>query len=71
MVKDRSFSYKIDYVIVIQIFLNPEWHQDPFNGSKGTAFLLKGWILPIGEASAVEGLQSTGLPRLFFTCNAF
>ena len=28
--------------------------------------LLKGWISPIGGASAVEGLQSTGLPRLVF-----
>ena len=28
------------------------------------AILLKRWILPIGGASAVEGLRSTGLPRL-------
>ena len=27
-------------------------------------FFLNSWILPIGEASAVEGLQSTGLHRL-------
>ena len=26
--------------------------------------LLNGWILPIGGASAVEGLRSTGLHRL-------
>ena len=25
---------------------------------------LNGWILPIGGASAVEGLRSTGLPHL-------
>ena len=43
---------------------NPEVHQNPINGSKVTAILLKGWILPIGGASAVEGLRSTGLSRL-------
>ena len=34
------------------------------NGSKVRVILLKGWILRIGRASAVEGLRSTGLPRL-------
>ena len=65
-VRDSSSSYKIDYVIVIQNFLNPEGLQNPFNGSKVTVILLKGWISPIGGASAVEGLQSTGLPRLVY-----
>ena len=45
-------------------FLNPERHQNPISGSIVTAILLKGWILPIGGASAVEGLRSTGLLRL-------
>ena len=49
---------------MIKTFLNPEGHQNPINGSKVTAILLKGWILPVGGASAVEGLQSTGLPHL-------
>ena len=66
MVRDGSSSYKIDYFIVIKNLLNPEGHQSSINGSKVTAILLKGWILPIGGASAVEGLQSTGLPRLVF-----
>ena len=56
-VGDRSYSYKIDYVIVIKNFLNSEGHQNPISGSKVTAILLKGWILPIGEASAGEGLR--------------
>ena len=47
-VRDSSSSYKIDYVIVIKNFLNPEGHQNPFNGSKVTAILLKGRILSIG-----------------------
>ena len=40
---------------MIQSFLNPEGHQNPISGSKVTAILLKGWIWPIGEASAGEG----------------
>ena len=51
---------------MIKKFLNPEGHQNPIIGSKVTAILLKGWILAIDGASAVEGLQSTGLPRLVF-----
>ena len=59
-------SYKIGYVIVIMSFLNPKGHQNPISGSKVTAILLKvkGWIWPIGGASAGEGLRSTGLHRL-------
>ena len=49
---------------MIKNFLNLEGHQNPIIGSNVTAILLKGWISPIGGASAVEGLRSTGLPRL-------
>ena len=41
-VRDRSSSYKIDYVIVIKNFLNPEGHQNRISGSKVTAILVKG-----------------------------
>ena len=63
----RSSSYKINYIIVITNFLKPEGYQNPINGLKVAAILLKGWILPSGGVSAVEGLQSTGLPPLVFT----
>ena len=63
-VRDTSSSYKIDYAIGIRTFLNPEGHPNPITGSKVTAILLKGWILPIGGISAVEGLRSTGLHPL-------
>ena len=53
-VRDSSSSNKIDYVILIKNFLNPEGHQNPISG---LAILLKGWIWPIGEASAGEGLR--------------
>ena len=42
MVRDSSSSYKIDYVIVIKTFLNPEGHQNRITGSKVTAVLVKG-----------------------------
>ena len=41
-VRDSSSSYKIDYVIVIKNYINPEGHQNPISGSKFTAILLKG-----------------------------
>ena len=37
---------------MIKTFLNPEGHQNPISGSKVTAILVKGWILPIGGASS-------------------
>ena len=54
MVRDSTSSYKIDYVIVIKNFLNPEGNQHRISGSKVTAILLKGWI---GGASSGEGLR--------------
>ena len=42
---------------MIKTFLNPEWHQNPISGSIVTAILLNGRILPIGGASAREGLR--------------
>ena len=47
-----SYSYKIDYFIVIKNFLNPERHQNPISGLKVTAILLKGWIWPIGGVAS-------------------
>ena len=63
-VGDRASSYKIDYIIGIKTFLNPKGHQNRITGTKVTAILLMGWILPNGGSSAVEGLQSMGLPGL-------
>ena len=55
-VRDRSSMYKLGYVIGIKNFFNPEGHQNCISGSKVTAILLKGWILPIAGASAGESL---------------
>ena len=67
-VTDSTSSYKIDYFIAIKNFLNLEGHQNPISGSKVTAILLKGWILPIGGASAGEGLPCSLRCRLVFSC---
>ena len=64
MVGDGAFSHKIDYVTFLLEIINLERHPNRTTGSRVTAVLLNGWIFPIGGASAVEGLRSTGLPRL-------
>ena len=51
-VRDRTSSYKIDQILVTKNILNPEGHQNHNIGSKVTAILLKGWILPIGGVSS-------------------
>ena len=60
MVEDGAFSQKINYVTNILEILNLEGHPNRSTGSRVTAILLNWWILPIGGASAVEGLLSTG-----------
>ena len=64
MVEDGAFSHKIDYVTNFLEILNREGHPICIVGSRVTTIFLNGWILPIGGASAVEGLRSTGLPCL-------
>ena len=55
-----AFGHKIDYFTI----LNLNGHPNCSTGPRVRAILLIGWILPIGEASAVEGMRSMGLPRL-------
>ena len=51
---------------MIKDFLNPEGHQNPISGSKVTAILLKGWILPLGGASSGGGsAPAAGAAGLF------
>ena len=57
MVEVGAFSHKIDYVIIFKEIWNPEGHPNCITGSKVTAILMNGWILPIGGASAVKGLH--------------
>ena len=59
MVGDGAFSHKIDYVAIFLKILNLEGHLNRITSSRVTAIMLNGWILPIGGASALEGLLST------------
>ena len=70
-VRVSTSSYKIDYVIIIKNFLNPKGHQNPFSGSKVMAILVKGWIWPIGGASAGQGLACSLRSRLVLKCIGF
>ena len=57
MVEDGAFSHKVGNATIFYEFLNPEGHPNRITGLKVTAILLNGWILSIGEASAVKGLR--------------
>ena len=60
MVEDGAFSNKIDKVTILWEILNCKGQPNCITGSRVTAVLLNGWILPFGGASVVEGLLSTG-----------
>ena len=47
-------------VLSDSVTINLEGHPNRITGSRVTAIFLNGWILPIGGASSVEGLLSTG-----------
>ena len=47
-----SFSHKINYVLILMEILSPEGQTNRITGSKVSATLLNGLILPIGEASS-------------------
>ena len=66
MVEDGAFSLEINYVKICKDILNLKGLPKCITGSKVMAILLNGWIFPIREASALEGLQSTGLPCLLY-----
>ena len=57
MVEVGAFSHEIDYVTIFREILNLKAHPNRITGSKVTAILLSGWILPIGGASTVKGLR--------------
>jgi hypothetical protein len=51
-VGDCASSHKIDYVTKFKEILNLEGHQNRITGSRVTAILLNGWILPVGEVAS-------------------
>ena len=56
MIENGALSHKIDYITIFKEILNLEGHQNCTTGSRVTAIFLNWWILPIGGASAVQGL---------------
>ena len=52
MVEDGAFSHKIDTKKNLVENLNLEGHLNCITGSKVTAILMKGWILPIGGVAS-------------------
>ena len=48
MVEDGAFSYKIDNVIICLEIVNLKGHQNCIIGSRVTAILLNGRVLPVG-----------------------
>ena len=66
MFEDGAFSHKIDYITIFKDIPHLEGDQNRITGSKVTAFLLNGWILPLGEASAVKSLRLQPVQHAFF-----
>ena len=64
--EDGTFSHKIDFLKFFLEILKHKWRPNCITGSRVAAVLLNGGIWPIGDASAVNGLQSTGLLRLVY-----
>ena len=70
-IADGAFSHKIDYVTIFKEILNPEGHPNHITGSKVTAILLNGWILPIGGASSGRVCSCSLRIRLVYIAAAF
>ena len=51
-VKNGASTHKTNYIDILKEILNPEGHQNHCIGSKVTAILLNGGILPTGGASS-------------------
>ena len=49
--KNGASSHKTNYIDIFSEILNLEGHQNCCIGSKVTAILLNGWILPTGGAA--------------------
>ena len=65
-VEDGAFRHKKDYVTIFKEILNPKEHPNRITGSKVTAILLNGWILPIGGASSGRVCSCSLRSRLVF-----
>ena len=51
LVEDVASGQKIDYITVVLDILNPAGYPNGITGSKVTAILLNGWVLPVGAVA--------------------
>ena len=65
MVRDSSYSCKIDYVQMVFNSQNPKENLNFITGSKVMALLLNGLILPVGEVASVKGVHAACVAGLF------
>ena len=71
LVEDGAFSHDINYFTIFKEILNPEGHPNRITGSKVTAILLNGWILPIGGASSGSVCACSLRSRLVYKATHF
>ena len=68
-VRDRSSSYKIDYIIGIKIFLNFKGYQNPISGSKVMAIDWRGGFCLLVELQRGRVCSCSLRSRLVFSIN--
>ena len=62
MVEGGAFSRKIDYFTILLGILNLGGHSNHITGSRVTAILLNGLILPIGGVASGRVCNQRGYP---------
>ena len=71
MVENGALSHKIDYVAIFKEILNLEGHLNRITGSRVTAILLNGWVLPVGGVASGRVCACSLRSRLVFSDRAF
>ena len=65
IVKDGAYSHETDYVTFLAVSKSQR-HPNRIIGSKFTAILLNGWILPIGGVALGRGLCLQPVQQAYF-----
>ena len=70
MVKNSAPSHKTNYIDIFSEIQNLEEHQNRCIGSKVTAILLNGWILPTSVVASGRVCPGACAAGLFLNCVA-
>ena len=65
MIVDGAFNHKMDWLMKSLEILNLKGHQNRIIGSKVTAILLNGWVMPIGGVVSEESAPAACPAALF------